>query len=247
MGELAKEKTMVEKRYLWALILLFIISIMAVSLKAWAAGPISGSGGQPLPPQTQNDPQKPPSGKTNTNKPRPVAQKAAPWKPVTPHAARFNQDYSRVQTLAREISTSINKVNQTKVARNNMNRMASLRTLLADLNKDLQGVMQELAAVNSLMRDARSLDQQKHVNRSRGNQLASQLEQRRTALEKKKMALAAKAKRVDDKLGTMADMHQLDMLGLQNAMNKQAQLMQMMSNIMKASHDTAQSVIRNIK
>lgn len=232
---------------MWALILLFLVGTLAGPLKVWAVGPISGSGGQPPPPQTQNDPQKPPSGKTNTNKPRPAAPKAASWKPVTPHTVRFNQDYSRVQTLAREISASINKVNQTKVARNNMNRMASLRTLLADLNKDLQGVMQELAAVNSLMRDARSLDQQKHVNRSRGNQLASQLEQRRTALEKKKMALAAKAKRVDDKLGTMADMQQLDMLGLQNAMNKQAQLMQMMSNIMKASHDTAQAVIRNIK
>ncbi len=238
---------MIEKRYLWTIIFLFLVGIMAVPLQAWAVGPISAPGGQLPPTQTQNDPQTPPPGKSVTGKPRPAAQKAAFWKPVTPHTVRFNQDYSRVQTLAREISASINKVNQTKVARNNMNRMVSLRTLLADLNKDLQGVMQELAAVNSLMRDARSLDQQKHVNRSRGNQLASQLEQRRTALEKKKMALAAKAKRVDDKLGIMADMQQLDMLGLQNAMNKQAQLMQMMSNIMKASHDTAQAVIRNIK
>ena len=216
---------MIKKSYLWALILLFLTGSLVGPIKAWAANYNTAPAKRAVP----------------------ARQPAASWKPVTPHTVRFNQDYSRVQTLAREISASINKVNQTKVAKNNMNRMASLRTLLADLNKDLQGVMQELAAVNSLMRDARSLDQQKHVNRSRGNQLASQLEQRRTALEKKKMALAAKAKRVDDKLGTMADMHQLDMLGLQNAMNKQAQLMQMMSNIMKASHDTAQSVIRNIK
>ncbi|MEE8547449.1 MAG: hypothetical protein V3S63_05020 [bacterium] len=238
---------MVEKRYLWALILLFIISIMAVPLQAWAVGPVSGSGGQLPPPQTQNDPQTPPPGKSVTGKPRPAARKAASWKPVTPHTVRFNQDYSRVQTLAREIGASINKVNQTKVARNNMNRMASLKKLLADLNKNLREVMQELATVNSLMRDARSLDQQKRVDRYRGNQLANQLEQRRTTLGKKKTALAAKAKRVDDKLGTMVDMSQLFMLELQNAMNKQAQLMLMISNIMKNSHDTAQAVIRNIK
>jgi hypothetical protein len=45
----------------------------------------------------------------------------------------------------------------------------------------------------------------------------------------------------------MSDMSQLDMMKLQDAMNKQAQLMQMMSNIMKMMHDTQMAIIRNIK
>ena len=39
----------------------------------------------------------------------------------------------------------------------------------------------------------------------------------------------------------------LEILGKQDAMNKQAQLMQMMSNIMKMYHDTAMAIIRNMK
>ena len=238
---------MIKKSYLWALILLFLTGSLVGPIKVWAVGPISGSGGQPPPPQTQNDPQKPPSGKTNTSKPRPVASKTASWKPVTPHTVRFNQDYSRVQTLAREISASINKVNQTKVAKNNMNRMASLRKLLADINKDLRGVMQELAAVNSLMRDAGSLDKQRQVNRNRGNQLASQLEQGHAVLIRKKEALAAKSKRLGDKLDTMADMNQLDMLELQQMQNRLTQMMSMMSNMAQRAHQTMNSIIDNMR
>ena len=238
---------MVKKRYLWTIAILFLVGIIAAPHRAWAVGPIGGSGGQPLPPQTQNDPQKPPSGKTNTNKPRPVAHKAAPWKPVTPHTVRFNQDYSRVQTLAREIGVSINQVSRAKVARNNMNRMASLRKLLADINKDLRGVMQELAAVNSLMRDAGSLDKQRQVNRNRGNQLASQLEQGHAVLIRKKEALAAKSKRLGDKLDTMADMNQLDMLELQQMQNRLTQMMSMMSNMAQRAHQTMNSIIDNMR
>lgn len=45
----------------------------------------------------------------------------------------------------------------------------------------------------------------------------------------------------------MGDMNQMDMLKLQEAMNKQAQLMQMMSNIQKMFNDTAMAIIRNLK
>jgi hypothetical protein len=45
----------------------------------------------------------------------------------------------------------------------------------------------------------------------------------------------------------MSDVSQLDMMKLQDAMNKQAQLMQMMSNLMKMMHDTQMAIIRNIK
>ena len=38
-----------------------------------------------------------------------------------------------------------------------------------------------------------------------------------------------------------------ELLALQDAMNKQAQLMQMMSNIMKSHHDTEKAIIKNMK
>lgn len=46
---------------------------------------------------------------------------------------------------------------------------------------------------------------------------------------------------------TVADMSEMDMMDLQNAMQKEAQLMQMLSNMLKVMHDTSMSIIRNIK
>ncbi len=43
------------------------------------------------------------------------------------------------------------------------------------------------------------------------------------------------------------DMSQMDMIELQEVMNKQAQLMQMMSNLQKMMNDTAMAIIRNLK
>lgn len=48
-------------------------------------------------------------------------------------------------------------------------------------------------------------------------------------------------------MSTMGKNSQLMMMALQNQMQQQAQMMQMMSNIMKMMHDTAQSVIRNLR
>ena len=45
----------------------------------------------------------------------------------------------------------------------------------------------------------------------------------------------------------ISDDKQMDMLNLQDAMNKQAQLMQMMSNIQKMMNDTIMAIIRNLK
>ena len=53
--------------------------------------------------------------------------------------------------------------------------------------------------------------------------------------------------KLDTLLETMGDMNQMDMLKLQDAMNAQAQLMQMMSNIQKMMNDTAMAIIRNMK
>lgn len=46
---------------------------------------------------------------------------------------------------------------------------------------------------------------------------------------------------------TLSDMSQMDMLSLQNAMQKEAQLLQMLSNMVKMMHDTSMAIIRNIK
>ncbi len=46
---------------------------------------------------------------------------------------------------------------------------------------------------------------------------------------------------------TLSEMSQMDMLNLQNAMNQQSQLMQTLSNIMKVMHDTAKSIIQNLR
>lgn len=45
----------------------------------------------------------------------------------------------------------------------------------------------------------------------------------------------------------VAGMSEMDMMDLQNAMQKEAQLMQALSNMLKMMHDTSMSIIRNIK
>ena len=50
-----------------------------------------------------------------------------------------------------------------------------------------------------------------------------------------------------ENLQGLADMTQMDMIDLQDAMQKEAQLMQMLSNMMKAMHDTSMAIIRNMK
>ncbi len=50
-----------------------------------------------------------------------------------------------------------------------------------------------------------------------------------------------------EELQELADMSQLDMIDLQNAMQKEAQLMQMLSSMMKVMHDTSMAIIRKMK
>jgi hypothetical protein len=45
----------------------------------------------------------------------------------------------------------------------------------------------------------------------------------------------------------LSDMAQRDQLNLQNAMQKQAQYMQLISNIMKTQHDTLKAIIQNLR
>jgi hypothetical protein len=57
----------------------------------------------------------------------------------------------------------------------------------------------------------------------------------------------AKIDELERRLQSVGDDAQLATLDLQNALQKQQQTMQMLSNISKMLHDTAQAVIRNIK
>jgi len=44
-----------------------------------------------------------------------------------------------------------------------------------------------------------------------------------------------------------ADLSRLDQMKLQDAMNKQQQAMQALSNLLKTNHDTATAIINNLK
>jgi hypothetical protein len=46
---------------------------------------------------------------------------------------------------------------------------------------------------------------------------------------------------------TVGDMSQMDQLDLQNAMEKKAQLLQLISNISKMAHDTLKAIIQNMR
>jgi len=65
----------------------------------------------------------------------------------------------------------------------------------------------------------------------------------RAALEDLKNAIDA----AEEKLNSIGDDAQLANIDLQNALQKQQQLIQILSNMSKALHDTAMAIIRNIK
>jgi hypothetical protein len=46
---------------------------------------------------------------------------------------------------------------------------------------------------------------------------------------------------------TVGDMNQMDQLNLQNTMEKQSQILQLMSNISKMVHDTLKGIIQNMR
>lgn len=49
------------------------------------------------------------------------------------------------------------------------------------------------------------------------------------------------------KIQIHGDLSQMDQMNLQDAMNKQQQIMQTLSNLLKANHDTATAIINNLK
>lgn len=60
-------------------------------------------------------------------------------------------------------------------------------------------------------------------------------------------ALQAEMQALEEKLAAADDMTQMMQLQLQDAMQKQQQAFQLLSNIMKSQHETTKSIIQNIK
>ena len=77
--------------------------------------------------------------------------------------------------------------------------------------------------------------------------IADKLDKYARLLQQKEKSLTDNDRDIDGTRQTMADMSQQLQLQLQDAMNKQQQAMQILSNIMKNQHDTLKSIINNMK
>jgi hypothetical protein len=109
-----------------------------------------------------------------------------------------------------------------------------LRDSYLKQNKDLYFYASRVTYLNGKNKELRNyLKDMRDMRRGASVELASDMDEIINELE--------------DDLQTIGDDAQLAMLDLQNALNRQAQLMQMMSNICKMMHDTAMAIIRNMR
>jgi hypothetical protein len=77
--------------------------------------------------------------------------------------------------------------------------------------------------------------------------IANKFDKYALLLQQKEKSLIDNARDIDGTKRTMTDMSQQLQVQLQDAMNKQQQSMQILSNIMKNLQDTQKDLIRNIK
>lgn len=77
--------------------------------------------------------------------------------------------------------------------------------------------------------------------------MAEKLDKYALLLRQKEKSLTDNDPNIDETRQAMTDMSQQLQLQLQDAMNKQQQAMQILSNIMKNQHDTLKSIINNMK
>ena len=77
--------------------------------------------------------------------------------------------------------------------------------------------------------------------------MADKLDRYALTLRQKEKSLAGDGSNSEAVLQTMTDMSQQLQLQLQDAMNKQQQAMQVLSNIMKNQHDTLKAIIQNMR
>jgi chromosome segregation ATPase len=96
-------------------------------------------------------------------------------------------------------------------------------------NKDL---------LNFIEKESRKVDFQKRYSRN----LKAQLKRSEASLDEVKELL----KKWEDQLSSLGDDAQLVNIDLQNALQKQQQTLQTMSNVSKMLHDTAMAIIRKI-
>ena len=117
----------------------------------------------------------------------------------------------------------------------------TIRTSVLETNGDLrffaaraERLKSEIAGTRRLLAELRDLKRQMRNNAIAVQQVTPKM-------------LDAEIAKWQQELATIGDDAQLANIDLQNAMQKQAQTMQILSNIMKMLHDSAMAVIRNIR
>ncbi len=178
--------------------------------------------------------------------PQPAFRTKAPWQPITPHANSFEENHALIQDLVREIEAKTDIKAAAKSARGQRNRMDKLRKILSDLREDLQEILNELADVSSLVREAAMADRSRNIVRSEGKLLVNRLEAKFPILENKRADLANKINMLEQELSTISNMNQLDMVNLQNASQKANQLYNILSTVMNNQHEVASAIVRNM-
>ena len=144
-----------------------------------------------------------------------------------------NRSYNKV-TEPKSLPTEIQR--RKKVSSDIDQLIISSKKASSDIRKEIKRIKaQKNANINNAeIKNARNF--------------ADQLDKYTHLLQKKKRLLQKGGNDVDESLKeTLSDMSQMEMLKLQDAMNRKSQLMQMMSNIQKRTHDTSMAIIRNMK
>ena len=105
---------------------------------------------------------------------------------------------------------------------------------------------------SDIRREIKKITSQKNKRVSRAEikvalDMADKFDRYARKLQQKEKTLKNNERDLDSTYQTMSDMSQQLQLQLQDAMNKQQQAMQILSNIMKNQHDTLKSIIRNMK
>lgn len=137
-----------------------------------------------------------------------------------------------------------------------VNRTVNTATLneraseVKDTNKELIAFCRK--ASSDIRSEAKRVKKQKTVQANDSGlkaalELADKIDDLTRQLESMEKDISSNLNDLNNDRETMADMSQQLSLQLQDAMNKQQQAMQIMSNIMKAQHDTLSSIIRNLK
>jgi hypothetical protein len=109
---------------------------------------------------------------------------------------------------------------------------------LAETERQLAALASQVNAANNLARELRS-DSASEAMLEVGSAVV--------ALEAQTDAVQAKMAEFEETLNTVGDDAQLANVDLQNILQKQQQMFQMLSNIIKTLHDTATTAIRNLK